>query len=254
MTRRLVAVLPCRCNSTRLWAKPLQRLAPKVTICEYLVSTLKSASCIEEVRLAIAQGPGDNAFADLAEQLGLAYLVGSEEDVLGRVVACAREAGATDVLRKTSEDPFLHTAMLEPAWHCHVDHNNDVTAVDPLPEGAGFEIFTLGALARCHEKGNAEDHEHIANYARFHQADFVIEILRPEPALQRLDVRLTVDNPEDLILCRTIYRHLARDKSPIPLGAIVDFVDAHPELAASVSQFADRRPVWLDLPQRDALV
>jgi spore coat polysaccharide biosynthesis protein SpsF len=177
--------------------------------------------------------------------------VGPEADVLGRVIACAREAGATDVLRKTSEDPFLHAAMLEPAWHSHVEHANDVTAVDLVPEGAGFEIFTLAALERCHEHGDAEDREHIANYARFHQGAFAVEILRPEQVCRRPDLRVTVDNPEDLIVCRAIHRELARGCEPIPLGEIVGFLDDHPELTGLVRCFLDEHPTWLGVAQRE---
>jgi spore coat polysaccharide biosynthesis protein SpsF len=249
MSRRLVAVLPCRCNSTRLWGKPLQSLAPGLPIAEHLARSLGQFACVAEVCLAIARAPGEEALVDLAERLGLGYLVGSEEDVLGRVIATARRAGASDVLRKTSEDPFLDAAMLEPAWTRHVEHSNDVTALDLVPEGMAFEIFTLAALERCHELGSAEDHEHIANYARFHQSEFTIEILRPEPAYQRMDLRLTVDNPEDLILCRAVFRGLAVRERPIPLPQIVAFLDAHPELTALVRPFVDPRPTWEGLPQ-----
>ncbi len=245
MKRRLVAVLPCRCDSRRLWGKPLQRISEHLSICEYLVGCLQRLPCVGEVRLAIAEGAGADALIDLAQRCGLAYLVGSEEDVLGRVIACARQAGATDVLRKTSEDPFLHAAMVEPAWTAHVAHTNDVTAVDLVPEGTGFEIFTISALARSHELGDGSDREHIANYARFHQAEFAVEILRPEPECQRLDLRLTVDNPEDLILCRAVHRALAREGHCVALREIVDYLDGHPELTEMVSPFVHPQPTWL---------
>jgi spore coat polysaccharide biosynthesis protein SpsF len=232
----------------------LQRIAPDLTICEYIVVTLTSFPCVSEVRLAIARGPGDDAFVGMAERLGLAYLIGSEEDVLGRVIACACEAGATDVLRRTSEDPFLHGAMLEQAWCAHVAHGNDVTAVDLVPEGTGFEIFTVAALRRCDERGSVDDHEHVANYARFHQHEFNVEILLPEQACRRVDLRLTVDNPEDLILCRRIYDELGGEQPPIPLRAIVELLDECPELPALVSHFAHPQPIWLDLPQRSGRV
>jgi spore coat polysaccharide biosynthesis protein SpsF len=237
-----------------LWAKPLQRIAPGVTICEYLVGTLARMQCVSEVRLAIAEGPGAEALVDLAERIGLAWHVGSEEDVLGRVIDCAREARATDVLRKTSEDPFLHTSMLEEAWVRHVEHGNDVTALDLVPEGTGFEIFTLEALTRCHERGSIEDREHIANYARFHQAEFAVEILLPDPACRRMDLRLTVDNPEDLILCRAVHRALARDGIPIALHDIIDYLDARPGLVEPVRAFVDEQPIWLDVVQRGSFV
>lgn len=249
MSRRLVAALPCRCNSTRLWGKPLQPLAPGLAIAHHLARTLERFDFVAEVRLAIAREAGEEALVNLAKRAGLRYLLGSEEDVLGRVIATAREADATDVLRKTSEDPFLHASMLEPAWRRHLEHGNDVTTLDLVPEGTAFEIFTLAALERCHELGGEADREHIANYARFHQSEFAIEILHPEPACRRPDLRLTVDNPEDLILCRAVFEGLGGRERTIPLAEIVHFLDDRPELKDLVHPFVDPHPTWEGVAQ-----
>jgi spore coat polysaccharide biosynthesis protein SpsF len=245
MTRRLVAVLPCRCNSTRLFAKPLQRVVSNVSIVEYLVRSLRRFDCIADVWLAIARGTGDCALIELAERIGCGYTHGSEADVLGRVIQGAREAGATDVVRKTSEDPFLDYSALEPAWASHLERGNDITALDDVPVGTAFEIFTLAAMERCDTLGSVEDHEHIANYARFHQDEFRIEIRGPvDPLCRRLDLRLTVDNPEDLILCREVLRGLAPQGPLVPLRSIVDFLDSRPHLTDLVAPFVDAEPTW----------
>jgi spore coat polysaccharide biosynthesis protein SpsF len=247
LTRRLVAALPCRCASTRLWGKPLQPLAPGLPIVAHLARSLRQFACVRDVALAIAQGPGMDALIDLAEREQLQYCVGSEADVLARVIATARAAGATDVLRKTSEDPFFDIDMLAPAWLRHVQGGNDVTALDHTPEGAAFELFTLAALERCHALGNAEDREHIANYARFHQGELAVEILQPAPECRRLDLRLTVDNPEDLIVCRTVFAELGGAQRMLPLHEIVAFLDAHPQLTELVRPFVHPHPTWAGL-------
>lgn len=245
MTRRLVAVLPCRANSTRLFAKPLQPIGPDVSIVEYLVRSLRSFGCIADVHLAIARSTGDCAFVELAQRINCGFTLGSEDDVLGRVVQGARNAGATDVVRKTSEDPFLDYSALEPAWASHIDGGNDVTALDDVPVGTAFEIFTLEAMERCDRLGSTEDHEHIANYARFHQSEFRVEIRGPaNTECRRLDLRLTVDNPEDLILCRAVLGELGTEGGLIPLSSIVEFLDSRPDLTALVAPFVDTAPTW----------
>jgi spore coat polysaccharide biosynthesis protein SpsF len=228
-----------------LFAKPLQPILPGISILEYLVRSLQDFSCVAEVSLAIAKGTGDCAFVELAKRLSVSYHMGSEADVLGRVIECAHAAGASDVLRKTSEDPFLDYAALEPAWARHVANENDVTALDDVPEGTAFEIFTLPALERCHRLGSAQDREHIANYARFHQDEFRVEILGPvDPACRRLELRLTVDNPEDLILCRAVLAELSSQQTRIPLCEIVRFLDGNPQLTALVRPFVHVEPTW----------
>lgn len=228
----------------------MQPIAPGRAIVEHLARSLRQCPCVADVRFAIARGPGDTALVDLAQRMELAYCLGSEQDVLGRVIATAEEAGATDVLRKTSEDPFFDPQLLGPAWARHLGQENDVTAVDLLPEGTAFEIFTLAALRRCHENGDAEDREHIANYARFHQSEFALEILHPEPACRRLDLRLTIDTPEDLIVCRAVFSNLGGRERLIPIPEIVRFLDDHPELTRLNAHLAERQATWEGVPQR----
>ena len=76
----------------------------------------------------------------------------------------------------------------------------------------------------------------------------------PQPQCQRLNLRLTVDNPEDLILCRAVFRGLAGHERLLPLAEIVDFLDAHPELTELVRPFLDPRPTWEGLPQASSYV
>jgi spore coat polysaccharide biosynthesis protein SpsF len=254
MSRRLVAALPCRVASSRLYGKPLQPLVGGLPIIAYLTGSLQRDPAIAEVRFAVADGPGNSALTELAQRLHVSHYVGCEHDVLGRVIECARAAGATDVLRKTSEDPFFDYSMLTPAWESHLERGNDVTALDWVPEGTAFEIFTLAALERCHERGTGDDHEHIANYARFNQTEFRVEVLAPPPPCRRLDLRLTVDNPADLTLCRAVASDLREYGPQIPLSEIIAYLDRHPELTKSVAPYVDPNPTWQGVPQRTVLV
>jgi spore coat polysaccharide biosynthesis protein SpsF (cytidylyltransferase family) len=79
---------------------------------------------------------------------------------------------------------------------------------------------------------------------------FTVNLLRPAAACERLDLRLTVDYPEDLILCRAVYEALRAHAPRIPLEAIVAFLDGRPDLRALVAPFVDSAPVWHGQPQR----
>ena len=48
--------------------------------------------------------------------------------------------------------------------------------------------------------------------------------------LNRKDLRLTVDNPEDLVICRKIYSEFKRQAPQISLEDIIDYLDEHPDL------------------------
>jgi spore coat polysaccharide biosynthesis protein SpsF (cytidylyltransferase family) len=74
-------------------------------------------------------------------------------------------------------------------------------------------------------------------YIREHRDEFRLEVVPVPPAVRRQDLRLTIDYPEDLLLCRRIYEALAASAPRIPLTAIVAFLDRHPELAALVEPY-----------------
>lgn len=251
MTRRLVAALACRANGSRLYGKPLQNLAGSTTILDQIVAAIRSFGCVDEIVLGISEGTANLVFLDYARDNGLRHIVGDAKDVLSRLVACGRLGNATDVFRVTTECPFFDYAQLEPGWASHVAGGYDISVLDHVPEGAGFEIYRQEALERSHREGQDGDRsEFCSNYARFNQRLFKVQILKPEPACRRLDLRLTVDYPEDLVLCRAVYNAFAAKAPRIPLRDIVGFLDGKPDLKALVRPYVDAKPVWDGQPQR----
>jgi spore coat polysaccharide biosynthesis protein SpsF len=146
--------------------------------------------------------------------------------------------GASDIFRVTTESPFTYFEAIPSAWDAHVAKNADVTSIMGLPEGAGFEIIRLEALQRSHAQGDARHRSELCTlYIREHRDAFQVQIIEALPPVHRMDIRLTIDYPEDLVLCRRVYEALKSQAPRIPLEAIVAFLDAHPETAALVKPY-----------------
>ena len=250
--RRLVAALACRVQGKRLYGKPLQNLAPDCTILDQILNTMARLPEIATSVLGVAEGSANEPFIQIAKARGISYIVGDEIDVLMRLIQCGRAAGATDVFRMTTECPFLYFEPVAEAWRRHVANDNDVTATDGLPEGCHFEIYKLSALETSHERGTAHHRsEGCSRYIREHRQAFRVETLMPPPELARMDLRLTVDYPEDLVLCRDVYQAFA-DKAPlIPLADIIRFIDRSPQLKEIVSPYVKPMLLWPQ-PVREA--
>lgn len=253
MSRRPIAGLACRLTGSRLYGKPLQNLAPGVTILAQIVDCVRASAVPAEPVLAIADSAENAALRLAAEDLGTPYVFGDEKDVLGRLILAAEAREATDVLRKTTESPFFEIDGMELAWERHVANGNDITVVDHVPLGTSVEIYTLDALRRSHAEGRDEDRsELVSNFGRFNQRLFEVEIVEPLPPCRRTDLRLTADYPEDLILCRAVYEELGDSAPLIPLAEVVSFLDGRPDLTQLVSRFVYDSPIWDGAPQRDA--
>jgi len=240
--RRLVAAIGCRNQGSRLYGKPLQNLdvAQSVRIIDNIIACLRTLPYIDEIVLGISEGVDNEVFKEVASSMGLRYVVGDQFDVLSRLIACGRLAGATDIFRVTSESPFLYFEEVEDLWRLHQDESFDATFMDEVIDGCGFEIIRQEALERSHANGDRRHRSELCTlYIREHPAEFKVHKAQPAEPLVRKDLRLTVDNPEDLALCRTVYgvfKHLA---PRIPVSEIVTFLDANPKLIEWIAPYTE---------------
>lgn len=249
--RRLVAAFATRAAGSRLWGKPLQALGPDRSILDHLLLGAAAAPEIATAVLGISEGVENLPFIDVAKRHDIPYILGSEKDVLFRLILCGRATRATDVFRVTSECPFPAWELLAEAWRRHVDDDNDITALDHVPEGVSFELYKLDALERAHAEAEDDERSEICSaYPRRRPDRFRIDVVLPAQHLQRLDLRLTVDYPEDLVLCRKVFDATSHFAPHIPLADIVGFVDQHPELHSLVAPFVDPTPTWTPVLRR----
>lgn len=245
--RKLVAGLTCRARGTRLYGKPLQYLDIKkeYSILDFIIDGLKARDEIDEIVLGIAEGVENIIFTEIAKRHGIKFIIGKEKEVLLRLLMCGREANATDIFRITTECPFLAWELLEQVWKSHVENDNDITVTDYMSEGLNYEIYKQSALEHCYNNGDEyERSEYCSAYPRRHPNEFKTEIIMPEKLDQRLDLRLTVDYPEDLVVCRKVYNAL-KDYAPhVPIRKIIEFLDANPTLNEMLKPYIDETPIW----------
>lgn len=242
MNRRLVAALACRNQGSRLYGKPLQNLDVEkgIRILDNINDCLRTIDCIDEIVLGISEGIENEVFIAIAEEKGLRYVVGDQVDVLSRLVKCGQLAGATDIFRVTSESPFLYFEPVEDMWHHYQEEQADAAFMDNVIDGCGFEIISLKALEESHAKGDKKHRSELCTlYIREHYQDFKIVKANPPIELIRKDLRLTVDNPEDLAVCRTVFNVFKNSAPRIPVLEIVKFLDENPRLIELIAPFTE---------------
>ena len=209
MRRKLVAALACRNQGSRLYGKPLQNLDIEkgIRIIDNIIDGLNSLDCIDSIVLGISEGEENEVFKTVAKEKGIEYIVGDQIDVLHRLIMCAEKVNGTDVFRVTSESPFLYHKPVDHLWKQHCSQNNDATFYDDIIDGCGFEFIQLTALQKSHLEGENKHRSELCTlYIREHLNDFKVEKIKAPDHLNRKDLRLTVDNPEDLVICRKIYK------------------------------------------------
>ena len=124
---RLAAVLACRNQSSRLYAKPLQNLDVKnrVTILDYIVAQLKRCPEINEIVLGISENEENTIYRELADSYGIPYILGDDHDVLSRLIKGAELGNAEQVFRVTTESPYPYLDNLAAVYRYHCDNKID---------------------------------------------------------------------------------------------------------------------------------
>jgi spore coat polysaccharide biosynthesis protein SpsF len=106
----------------------------------------------------------------------------------------------------------------------------------------------MGALELSHARGDERHRsEYCSLYVGEHPEEFNILRADAPAALVRKDIRLTVDYPEDLVVCRAVYRALQAQAPRFSVTDIVSYLDAHPELLALIAPFTDAGYSMMDL-------
>jgi spore coat polysaccharide biosynthesis protein SpsF len=242
MKRKLVAAIACRNQGSRLYGKPLQNLdvGGGVRILDNIVACLQTIESIDEIIIGISEGVENEVYKNIADERGLRYIIGDQIDVLSRLIQCGKLAGATDIFRATSESPFIYFEPVEDIWARHIEKNADATFMDDVIDGCGIQIIALKALEESHARGEKKHRSELCTlYIREHFQDFKVIRMEPTKELIRKDLRLTVDNPEDLAVCRIVYGAF-KDVAPrIPVSEIVKFLDANPKLIEWIAPFTE---------------
>lgn len=240
--RKLVAAIACRNNGSRLYGKPLQNLDIEngISVLDNIIGCLKQSSTIDEIVLGIAEGIENDVYEEYASSKNISNIRGNENNVLSRLIKCGVHSGATDIFRLTSESPFPFFELFSQLWAKHLTDDNDATFLDDIIDGCGYQIISMDALRSSHEFGSERHRsELISQYIRENSKKYKIGYLTPPSKFIRKDIRLTVDYPEDLILCRAVYENF-RDLAPnIPLNNIVEYLDDNPQLIKLTLPFCD---------------
>lgn len=243
MNRRLVAALACRNQGSRLYGKPLQNLDVNGGVCilDNIICSLKATKCIDEIVLGISEGVENEVFKKYADKHAVNYVVGDQTDVLARLIQCGITGNATDIFRVTSESPFRYFECDNTLWERHLAAGNDATFLENIIDGCGSEIIKLSAFEKAHQQGERRHRSELCTlYIRENPDQFKIERIQPPEEFIRHDLRLTVDNPEDLAVCRRVYMEF-KDLAPnIPVSKIVQYLDTHPDLIQLIAPFTEQ--------------
>jgi spore coat polysaccharide biosynthesis protein SpsF len=249
---RVVAVVTARMASARCPGKALALLGGRPLL-EVLLERVASVAELDSVALATSGHPDNMVLVQLARKMGIPPFQGEEDDVLRRVIDCARTMGADHVVRVTGDNPLTDLETLETLVRLHMDSGADYSYVpgDALLMGILPEVVSRSALERSWERGAARHRSELVTlYIKEHPQEFKIRTGKLPEGLYRPEFRLTVDYPEDVTLMQAIFERLAAPGKIVATREAIELLDREPELARTNAHLrhkdANLRSVALD--------
>jgi len=228
---KTVAIVQARMGSSRLPGKVMKTVAGQRVI-DLLIHRLRQAEQVDEIVLATTTLPVDDLLAAHVKAQGLRVVRGSEDDVLSRYVQAAEESGATTVIRITGDCPLVMPALVDAAvsvFHAREAGIDYLSNIDPptYPDGLDIEVFSAASLMRAlHEARDSFDREHVTPFLR-RADDIRRDTIRATRDLSAL--RLTVDEPDDLVVLEGVLNALAPDRD-FDFEKLIALYDGRPDL------------------------
>lgn len=221
-------------RSSRCPGKAIAPLAGKPLL-EHLLERVSSLGGPSRVVLATSVDPANDVLVDLAESLGVAAFRGDEDDVLGRHLEVARRWNVEHVVRVTGDNPLTDLPLIDSLSRRQLELDADYTYVpgDALLMGILSEVISRRALETSHRDGEDKHRSELVTlYIKENPERFRIERAELPLELYRPEYRLTVDEPEDVVLMERIFDRLYRPGRIFQTIEAIRLLDSKPELAS----------------------
>ncbi|MDR1777493.1 MAG: NTP transferase domain-containing protein [Desulfovibrio sp.] len=200
---KTVAIVQARLGSTRLPMKSLLCLRD-VPLIDWVTRRLSRAAKLDGIMLAVPDTEQDVVLLDHARRHGLPCTAGPEEDVLARMLLAAKAADAAFVVRVCADNPLIWGEAVDRLLEhyagvvCDYAYNH-IPRGNLWPDGLGAEVLSRDLLEDVASKAAfPSQREHCLNYIWDNAEQFRISTFDPiESWLQRPDIKLDIDSPED---------------------------------------------------------
>lgn len=226
---RTVCIIQARMGSTRLPGKILRPILGQPMLW-WDVTRVRKSRLIDEIVIATTTESQDDQTAALCAANGWRCFRGSTDDVLDRYYQAAREVGATQVVRITSDCPLIEAAVIDLIIATHTssapapDYTSNALPRS-YPRGLDTEIFSFAALERAWREDRSGWREHVTPFIYNNPAMFRLNNVTN--AADYSHHRWTVDTREDFELIERIYG--AFGHGDFGWRDVLALLDAHPD-------------------------
>lgn len=240
--KKVVGIVCARSTSSRLPGKHFLKVLGRPMI-GHLIDRLKMVSSIDEIIIATTINKPDDVFVEFCELNNVSIFRGSEDDVMGRVLAAAENFNADIICEVTGDCPLIDPELVEQIVSTFI--NNDVDYIfngrGGLPDGMGSQLYSVSALKRSEGLTREPlDREHVTLHIRQNPQLFSVIDMIATKSNQWPELCITLDEREDYFLLKNIIEHFGSDGQLFTCNDIIEYLRINPELVA-INEHVQRR-------------
>lgn len=230
---KVVALIQCRMGSTRLPQKVMMDLQGKPVIGK-IHDRLKYCKTVDQTVICTADTPQNEPIVKYAQENGLDWHAGSENDLVDRVYQMAKRFGADVVVRVTADCPLVDPQLVDQLVQAYLDDPTleYITNILPptYPDGLDLDVISFRALEKLwnRSRGDAFKSEWINHDLRNNPDVYKTKKFNLDRDLSSM--RWTVDYPEDMELIREIFKRLSPNGEVFYMDDILKLLEENPEL------------------------
>jgi|TARA_B100001971_G_scaffold192330_1_gene196507 spore coat polysaccharide biosynthesis protein SpsF len=229
---KIGAIIQARMGSERLPGKSLAEVGGK-PIVKHIIENLKASQYLSLIVLATTKRDEDKALVKLAENLGVFGFTGSENDVLARYKDAAEDFELDIIVRITGDNILTDVDGMDQTIALYLEEKPDMAVnggKQGYPLGTAVEVLSTNLLQKLNKTAkSAIEREHVTLHIYRHQNKYRISYLKAPDVYKDLDVRLTIDTPEDLLLIRQLYKNLKKRNEDFKLPLVTEYLKNHQE-------------------------
>ena len=204
---KTVAIVQARMGSVRLPKKVMSDINGTPMI-ELLLKRLSLSEEIDQIILATSSNKNNKELVEHVKELGFDCYEGSEKDVLSRFAEAAEIFKADIVIRITGDCPLIDPNLVDEFVKKFKESDCDYLCnVNPptYPDGLDVQITTIDKINEANANAYEEfDREHVMPYISRSETSKCISLKYSKDLSKN---RWTVDEREDLIVARSIFKH-----------------------------------------------
>lgn len=242
---KVLAITQARYGSTRLPAKILKEVNGQ-TLLEIHLKRILLSKTIDKLKIATTDEDGSMYIVDVADKVGVEYYKGSVDDVLSRFYGTAESEKPDYVIRLTSDCPLIDPNVIDAVVTFALEHPEyDYVRTDAMsfPDGLDTEVMKFSAIEKAYNEANLKsEREHVTPYiwkngtANGGTIYTTYNFHNPIGDYNADDYRITIDEPEDFEVIKTLIENLGIDKG---WKDYIDYLLEHKELYEVNSRFAN---------------